>query len=38
MIKHIAPFAVAFVVFAAVFLALDVALMDAQGLSLIFRQ
>ena len=34
----IAPFAIAFVVCAAAFLALDYAVMAAQGLSLLFQQ
>jgi hypothetical protein len=35
---YLLPFAVAFVVFAAAFLLLDTAIMNLQGLSLIFRQ
>ncbi len=37
MKDYILPFLVAFVVCAAAFLALDVAIMSAQGLSLIFN-
>jgi hypothetical protein len=36
MKDYIVPFLVAFVVFCAAFLALDAAIMNAQGLSLIF--
>ena len=37
MKEYLASFGVAFVVFAVAFLALDIAIMNLQGLSLIFR-
>jgi len=35
--NYLLPFAVAFVVFGALFLAVDIAIMNMQGLSLIFE-
>ena len=38
MKAYLGPFAMAMLVFGAVFLALDIAIMDLQGLSLFFQQ
>lgn len=37
MKTYVLPFAVAFIVFAGLFLAIDIAIMNLQGLSLIFE-